>query len=363
MVAKNMRLIPISMLLLLLCGIAPQGCTMSKPTASQTSQILPARIPIQIKAKATIGIVPVLYPEPNRKKDFYDYFLSPPDQGKYEQSVRYTAVMANKIKDDLEQKGFAPFVSTPARTEDLYAPEFFEVLKISCPADYCILIYLYELTDSEKKVGRTPPEKEGDSPVEQWQQDVIARSRIELYESTDMNLIWQYDITANTLLITEKKISGSKQLDDLAYSLIQPHYYEQINNEVILKTIQEMTGTLKSLSVNINPNHKVKTDIYLYDKKVSNYNLLKDMTITITGIIITKNKAVGQTGLELKQPLITDANGRISVELPEGFYQIEASIPAVLPSFSSSEEAGEPRKHSLQTLIIGDVRRINIILK
>jgi len=342
------------LLILLLCGLAPQGCAASKPTASQSPQVLPARIPVQIKDKAVIGIVPVLYPEPSKKKDFYDYFLPPPNKDKYEQSMRYTAIMANKIKDNLEQNGFVPFVATPARTEDLYAPEFFEVLKISCPADYCILVYLYELTDSEKKVGRVSPETEDGYPVEQWQQDAIARSRIELYESANMNLIWQYDIMSNALMITEKKISGSKPLDDLAYSLIQPHYYEQINNEVILKTIQEITDAFKLLSVNINPNHKVKTDIYLYDKKVSNDNLLKDVTITITDIAITKGKITNQTSLALKQPFITDANGRVSVELPEGFYQIEALI---------TTETAETRINKFKSLIIGDVRRINIILQ
>lgn len=353
------------LLILLLCG----GCASSKPTVSQSPQVLSAKIPAQIKEKSVIGIVPVLYPEPSRKKDFYDYFLPPPDKDKYEQSMRYTAIIANKIKDGLEQKGFLPFVATPARTEDIYAPEFFEVMKISCPADYCLFVYLYELTDNEKKVGRIPPEKEGDYPIEQWQQDVVARARIELYESANMNLIWQYDIMSNALMITEKKISGSKPLDDLAYSLEQPHYYEQINNEVILKTIQEMMETFKSLAVNINFNHKVKTDIYLYDKKVSNDNLLKDATITITNIALIKPIGFAHIkspppNLPEKQQFITDANGQVSIELPEGFYQIEALIPAVIPSaFNSSIEAGKPRSNSLQTLIIGDVRRINIILK
>ncbi len=359
------------LLILLLCGLAPQGCAASKPTASQTPQVLPARIPVQIKEKSVIGIVPVVSPEPSRQKDFYDYFLPPPDKDKYEQSMRYTAIIANKIKDNLEQKGFVPFVATPARTEDLYAPEFLEVLKISCPADYCLLVYLYELTDSEKKVGRVPPEKEGGYPVEQWQQDVIARSRIEFYESANMNLIWQYDLITNALVITKKKISGSKPLDDLAYSFEQPHYYEQINNEVILKTVQEMTDMFKSLAVNINPNHKVKADIYLYDKKISNDNLLKDATITITNIALIKPAGFTHIkspppDLPEKQQFITDANGQVSIELPEGFYQIEALIPALIPNDSNSSteaEAGEPRSNSFQTLIIGDVRRINIILK
>lgn len=337
------------LLLLLICGCG------SAPTAAfQTSQTQKALIPFQIKDKAVIGIVPVLSPEPSRKKDFYDYFLPPPEKDKYEQSRRYTAIIANQIKDNLEQKGFVPFVATPARTEDLYAPEFFEVTKISCPADYCIFIYLYELTDSEKKVGRVLPEKEGDYPVEQWQQDAAARARIELYESTNMNLIWQYDIMNNALMITEKKISGSKPLDDLAYSLEQPHYYEQINNEVILKTVQEMLEVFKLLTANINPNHKVKTDIYLYDKKVSNDNLLKDVAITITSIALIKGKTNRRPALLLKQQFITDANGQVSIELPEGFYQIEALIPT---------ETNESRSNGFQSLIIGDVRRINIILK
>ncbi|MBI5779901.1 MAG: hypothetical protein HZA49_10690 [Planctomycetes bacterium] len=342
----------ILLLVLLLCG-----CNSSKPVAPQVSRILPTRIPAQIKEKSVIGIVPVVSPEPSRKKDFYDYFLPPPDKDKYEQSRRYTAIMANKIKDDLEQKGFVPFVATLARTEDLYAPEFFEVLKISCPADYCLLVYLYELTDSETKVGRLAPEKAGGYPVEQWQQDSAARARIELYESANMNLIWRYDVTAKALMLTEKKISGSKPLDDLAYSLEQPHYYEQINNEVILKTVQEMMESFKPLAVNINFSHKVKADIYLYDGKVANDNLLKDVTITITSIALIKTDTSyhisKEPALAVTQQFTTDPNGQVSVELPEGFYRIEAVI---------SSGTGEPRINSFQTLIIGDVRRINIIL-
>jgi len=342
----------ILLLVLLLCG-----CTSSNPVAPHPPQIIPTRIPIQIKEKSVIGIVPILSPEPSRKKDFYDYFLPPPNQDKYEQFRRHTAIIANKIKENLEQNGFTTFVATPARTEDLYAPEFFEVLKISCPSDYCILVYLYELTDSEKKVGRTPPEKEGGYPVEQWQQDALARSRIELYESSNMNLIWQHDITNTALMITEKKISGSKPLDDLVYSLEQPHYYEQINNEVILKIFQEMMDTFKPLAVKMNFSHKVKTDIYLYDKQVTNNNLLKDAIITVTNIApvttSVNNQINKETTLILKQQFITDANGRVSIELTEGFYQIEAFIPA---------ETNEPRSNSVQTLIIGDVRRVNIIL-
>lgn len=350
-----MKYIPslILLLVLLLCG-----CNSSSPAAPQAPQTLTSRIPIQIKEKASIGIVPVLSPEPAKKKDFYDYFLPPPDKDKYEQSRRYTAIMANKIKETLEQKGFVPFVTIPARTEDLYMPEFFEVLKISCPAEYCLMVYLYELTDSEKKVGRVPPEKEGGYPVEQWQQDAIARARIELYESANMNLIWQYDIMNKALMLTEKKISGSKSLDDLAYSLEQPHYYEQINNEVIIKTIQEMMDAFKSLSVNINFSHKVKTDIYLYNSKVANENLLKDITITVTNIAFIKTNTSYQTNKEpslvVKQQFTSDANGQVSVELSEGFYQIEAF---------TSTETDEPRSNSFQTLIIGDVRRINIILQ
>ncbi|MEW6026067.1 MAG: hypothetical protein AB1599_02060 [Planctomycetota bacterium] len=341
------------LLVLLLCG-----CSSSDPAVPQPAQTLPSRIPAQLKEKASIGIVPVLSPEPARKKDFYDYFLPPPDKDKYEQSRRYTAIMANKIKGTLEQKGFVPFVTIPARTEDLYAPEFFEVLKISCPAEYCLIVYLYELTDSEKKVGRTPPEKEGGYPVEQWQQDAIARSRIELYESPNMNLIWQYDVMNKALTITDKKISGSKPLDDLAYSLEQPHYYEQINNEVILKTVQDMMDAFRTLAVNLNANHKVKTDIYVYNQKVVNDNLLRDATVTVTCIAPAGSSAPGQANkgpaLVLKQHFTSDANGQVSVELPEGFYRIEAFIPS---------ETGQASSNSFQTLIIGDVRRINIILK
>ena len=350
--------------LILLWVLLLYGCGSGPTAAIQTTRMQPAQIPFQIKDKAVIGLVPILAPEPARKKDFYDYFLPPPNKDKYEQSSRYTAIMANRIKDILEQSGFIPFVANSARTEDLYAPEFFEVLKISCPSDYCLLIYLYELTNNEKKVGRVEPGKEGDYPVEQWQQDAIARSRIELYESADMNLIWQYNITANTLLITEKKISGSKALDDLAYSLIQPHYYEQINTEVALKTVQEMTEAFKSLAVNINLNNKVKTDIYLYRNKVSNDNLLKDITVTITDIALIKGNKSSRGNRWPKQDLTTDANGQISIELPEGFYRFEALIPdAIRNDLSSATKAGESMIHSLQTFIVGDVRRINIIIK
>ncbi|HLD36881.1 MAG TPA: hypothetical protein VJC37_09180 [Planctomycetota bacterium] len=344
--------------LILLLTILLCGCAASNPAATQTSRILPTRIPFQIKDKAVIGIVPVLSPEPSRKKDFYDYFLPPPNQDKYDQSRRYTAIIANKIRENLEQKGFVPFVATPARTEDLYAPEFFEVLKISCPSDYCIIIYLYELLNSEKKVGRTDSEKESSYPVEQWQHDAVARSRIELYESANMNLIWQHDIMNKALIITEKKISGSKPLDDLAYSLEQPHYYEQINNEVIIKIFQEMIDSFKALPVNINLNHKVKTDIYLYDKKMANDRTLKDTIITVTNIALIKTNTILQASKEptsaVRQQFITDVNGRVSVELPEGFYQIEAFIPTT---------TGESKSNTFKSLILGDVRRINIILQ
>jgi hypothetical protein len=338
--------------LILLVVLLLGGCAAGPAPELQTVQIQSARIPFRIKDNAIIGLVPVLYPEPDLKKDFYDYFLPPPGKDKYEQSKRYATLIANLIKEEVSQLGFTPFIASPARTEDLYAPEFFEVLKISCPAEYCVLIYLYELSDTEKKISRIEPDKSGDTPVEQWQQDAIARTRIELYESANMNLVWQYDVNAKALMITEKKISGSKPLDDLAYSLIQPHYSEQINNEIIQSTIREMIRAFKSLTVKVNPSHKVKTDIRLYDAKISNDRLLKDVAVSITGIaLITDNENRPATPWSGQQ-FTTDGNGQVSLELPEGFYRIEAA-----------PLSGDTKTQKIQTLIIGDVRRINIILK
>lgn len=340
---------PALILLMILCLC---GCAAGTYKAPQTITTRTARIPATIKEKAVIGLVPVLYPEPARKKDFYDYFLPPPDKDKYEQSKRYATMITNRIKESMEQLGFTPFVANPARTEDLYAPEFFEVLKISCPAEYCALIYLYELSNSEKKISRIEPEQAGDTPVEQWQHDAMARARIELYESSDMNLIWQYDVNTQALLIAEKKISGSASLDDLAYSLLRPHYAEQVNNEVALSTVKEMIEAFKSLEVKVNPNHNVKTDIYVYDSRMSNDHLIKDATISVSDIGLLAESGKKPESRQPDRQFITDANGQISLELPEGFYLIEAR-PA----------GAEQIIRGIQILIIGDVSRINIILK
>ncbi|MDI6732572.1 MAG: hypothetical protein QME51_07360 [Planctomycetota bacterium] len=330
----------IFLILALLCGCA----TAPSPKIPPLNQI---QIPFEVREKSTISIIPVLLPKPEKKTEFYEFFLPSPDEEKYRLNERYLYILANKVQEHLSEKGFISFVGNPVRTEDMYIPEFFEVLKASFPSDYCILIYLYEITNSERRIGRTSSYNgEWKHTIERWEQNSLAVSRIELYESANMSLIWQFNVNKNALMITEKKISGAKALDDLVHSFIQPHYYEQVNNDVIDSTTKEMMGAFQPLSVDINPKHTVKVSVYIYKAKVSSENLLKDVQVKILNLI---------SEVVLKRwDFVTNESGQIDIDLPEGFYQIDTSVTNSDLTITT---------HSVKTLVIGNVRRINITLK
>lgn len=330
------------LLLILLCGCA------SDIGIPQTLQSEVLQLPIKIKDKAKITIVPVLPLEQTSPNKPLEDFVRPDSKNKYEQDKYYTNVLASRIKDNLEKQSFVSLVTNAVSLENLDTPQFFEVLNLSYPSDYWAILYLYKITDTEKKIRETLSyDKDGVYPAEQWEQESKIHTRLELYESPDYCLIWQSDITTISVLTTERIISKTKPLDDLVHSLMQPHYYEEVNNSVITKAAQEMIDDFQSLSVEIRPKHLVKVEIYLYDKKISPDTFLKKGKIKITNLTSSK-----QNGNQ-EQEFVTDEAGEVRIKLPKGFYKIEASI---LPP------NGELRSNTIQTLVIGDVRRINLVI-
>jgi hypothetical protein len=336
------------MILLLLILLILCGCT-SGDTSTLTNQVKVFSLPIKIEEKSTIAVVPVLPPEPEKIHTFFSEDIAPEDAyDRYIQNKQYISILAYKIKDNLERKEFLSFVANPIRIEDFYQPEFFEVFNLSCPSDYYLIVYLYEITNSQKKIQeKVIYEKDGSYPIEQWEQEGHLRGRIELYETFNYSLIWQAEIKTHASILTKRNVSKTKALDNLISSLVLADYYEKVNNEVIDKSAYESVLSLESPTVEINPQNTVKVDIYLYDKKVSHDTLLKGIKIKISPII-----PIMRGGLT--REFTTDEIGEVRIELPEGFYKIEVFLP--LPN-------GELKTNIVQTLIIGSVRRINIVMR
>jgi len=339
----NMRnLCPLFIILIIICGCV------SNPSDAMTSPAGLTQLPYSIKDQSRIFIVPVLLPEDKEKDWFEKYFPSQDSSKRYEQNRLYTHLLSQKVNDVLNANRFISLTVKPVRAEDMTNPAFFDTLNVSYPSDYYILLYIYEITNSQKKIGRSLSyEDDGVYPMEQWEQQGFFRIRLELYEAAANNLIWQADLATNAIMINNKNISGTKSLDDLVSSLVLPDLYEKVNNKAIEQALLEITNLLFPLSVEINQGHKVKVDIFLYDRKASVDNILKGGRIKVRGLIPSKNS------IYQVQEFVSDESGQTRIKLAEGFYDIHASIPS---------PDGRTRETGIQTLIIGNVRKINLVL-
>jgi len=311
------------------------GCAVKsevKKEAKPVSRPVSVQLPVQIQSNARITIIPVMLKENPAENPVSPIVI---DQC----IMNLAGQIKAKMADNYYQ---VSLLSYPVDIGNLAL----EMMHLSETADYYTLVYVTFLENNISDAGTAEiKDTPGKSPLtKKFIVKSQIKTRIEFYDARNYLLLWQTESSSENSMTTGQNISGTKELDDLLISLITPNYYKKINDETVNNIAREMFDRIHNFTAVINPDSLVKLNLYLYLHKPSYTNLVKHEKVTMTNLI---------SGHE--EELETDASGRIKTTLPEGFYLVEAETHNPSGKLSGNSK--------IQTLITGESRRLNLILK